>query len=419
MPTSNPSATMSTKPSTLAISSRTSGYAARNRPIIGAITSWLATRGRFTRSSPDGRPRNRATPSSASATSPSAGPIRSSRCLPGLGHAGAAAGPVEQPDRQRCFQPAYHVAERGRADPSLRRRPPEAAVPRHGRGTRPGPQGSAAPWMSVPSSPFDERHRIVLNHLARQPRSGIEGGATHRARPDATEDCDGRRFAGGDHWCQRRARLGQDLARARGAGTTRLGAAWRGRQQPAPRPTPPPGRSASPRPAYADAAHLFRDPSIDIVAVAVKVPDHRALVLDGRGRRQAPLLRMAARPGYQAETVELAAAIRASGRARGDRAAGPCSTRPSGEARQAGLVRRRRTRPRRAHRFDHDGVRAGGGAGDGLCRGSRQRRDAVHHPGRPHPGRCRRGAGRFRERFGHGHDAVPRGADRQRPVPAP
>ena len=32
--------------------------------------------------------------------------------------------------------------------------------------------------------------------------------------------------------------------------------------------------------AHADAARLFRDPSIDIVAVAVKVPDHRALVLE-------------------------------------------------------------------------------------------------------------------------------------------
>ena len=64
--------------------------------------------------------------------------------------------------------------------------------------------------------------------------------------------------------------------------------------------------------AHADAASLFRDPSIDIVAVAVKVPDHRALVLGAvaAGKHlycEWPLGRNAA------ETVELAAAIGASG----------------------------------------------------------------------------------------------------------
>ncbi len=64
--------------------------------------------------------------------------------------------------------------------------------------------------------------------------------------------------------------------------------------------------------AHADSASLFRDPSIDIVAVAVKVPDHRALVLAAvaAGKHlycEWPLGR------NTAETVELAAAIHASG----------------------------------------------------------------------------------------------------------
>ncbi len=64
--------------------------------------------------------------------------------------------------------------------------------------------------------------------------------------------------------------------------------------------------------AYADAASLFRDPEIDIVAVAVKVPDHRALVLAAvaAGKHlycEWPLGR------NTAETEELAAAIHASG----------------------------------------------------------------------------------------------------------
>ncbi len=64
--------------------------------------------------------------------------------------------------------------------------------------------------------------------------------------------------------------------------------------------------------AYGDAASLFADPAIDIVTVAVKVPDHRALVLAAvaAGKHlycEWPLGR------NTAETAELAAAIRASG----------------------------------------------------------------------------------------------------------
>ena len=64
--------------------------------------------------------------------------------------------------------------------------------------------------------------------------------------------------------------------------------------------------------AHADPASLFRDPAIDIVTVAVKVPDHRALVLAAvaAGKHlycEWPLGR------NTAETEELAAAIRASG----------------------------------------------------------------------------------------------------------
>ncbi len=64
--------------------------------------------------------------------------------------------------------------------------------------------------------------------------------------------------------------------------------------------------------AYADAASLFRDPAIDVVTVAVKVPDHRALVLAAAAAGKHlycewPLGRNVA------ETEELAAAIRMSG----------------------------------------------------------------------------------------------------------
>ena len=63
---------------------------------------------------------------------------------------------------------------------------------------------------------------------------------------------------------------------------------------------------------YGDPQDLFRDPSIDIVAVAVKVPDHRALVLGAldAGKHVScewPLGR------DLAETEELAAAARAAG----------------------------------------------------------------------------------------------------------
>ena len=63
---------------------------------------------------------------------------------------------------------------------------------------------------------------------------------------------------------------------------------------------------------YGDAASLFRDPSIDVVAIAVKVPDHRALVLAAlaAGKHlycEWPLGR------DLAEAEELAAAARAAG----------------------------------------------------------------------------------------------------------
>ncbi len=64
--------------------------------------------------------------------------------------------------------------------------------------------------------------------------------------------------------------------------------------------------------AYGDPASLFADPAIDIVTVAVKVPDHRALVLAAMAAGKHlycewPLGR------NTAETAELAAAIRVSG----------------------------------------------------------------------------------------------------------
>ena len=46
--------------------------------------------------------------------------------------------------------------------------------------------------------------------------------------------------------------------------------------------------------AYDDSLALARDPDVDIVAVTVKVPEHRAIVLGGDCCGQTCLLRMAA-----------------------------------------------------------------------------------------------------------------------------
>ena len=119
------------------------------------------------------------------------------------------------------------------------------------------------------------------------------------------------------------------------------------------------------RTGYADGKDLIQDPSVDIVTIAVKVPDHRELVLAALAAGKTYLLRMAART-----------------QSRGNRALGKGRTRSGDSCRywfadptqscafasaRADYLRRHRSPAQRSRSFHHGRIRTSGGSSHGLC----------------------------------------------------
>ena len=127
-------------------------------------------------------------------------------------------------------------------------------------------------------------------------------------------------------------------------------------------------------PGYADATALFRDPAINIIAVAVNVPAHRDLVFGALEANKHSLLRVAARARL--------------GRGRGT--SGGCSGHPSAcshwpadaaepgsmPAAQVARRGRHRSRAERQRAVHRHGLRAEGGTGHGVRRKGGER----HNP---------------------------------------